>query len=175
MGIKKFYLDNYFSESVSQKDKELWFETNEQAKRSVEIMQKLQEKSKHHKDKFTGIYDRNGVPINNGDDVLVHHYNTHPKTPYKCKVVYKHGWVLKGKEGYGNNYDVYAWRKAIEVVKSDNQSIFELKSYQEIKDKWFSKNVSFMIAGEQRKLLNRCFEEAFKLGQELKQEYYEAM
>lgn len=175
MDIKKFYLDNYFSENVSQKDKELWFETNEQAKRSVEIMQKLQEKSKHHKDKFTGIHDRNGVPINNGDDVLVHHYNTYPKYQYKCKVIYKHGWVLKGKESEGNGYDVYAWRKAIEVVKSDNPSIFELKSFEDIKRKWFRVNVSFMVAGEQRKLVEKCFEEAFKLGQELKQEQYESI
>jgi len=41
MDIKQFYLDNYFSEKVSQKEKELWFETNEQARKSVEIMQKL--------------------------------------------------------------------------------------------------------------------------------------
>jgi hypothetical protein len=128
---------------------------------------------KSHRDKFTGIYDRNGVPINNGDDVLVHHYNTYPKHPYRCKVIYKHGWELKGKESEGNGYDVYAWRKAIEVVGTDNPSVFELKTYQEIKDKWFGKNVSFMISGEERKLLHKCFEEAFKLGQELKQEEYD--
>jgi len=127
--------------------------------------------SKSHKDKFTGIYDRNGIPINNGDDVLVHHYNTYPKHPYKCKVIWKHGWILKGKEG--NGYNVYAWREAIEVVKSDNPSIFELKSFEDVKSKWFGKNVGFMIAGEQRKLLIQCFEEAFKLGQELKQEEYD--
>ena len=39
--------------------------------------------SKSHKDKFTGIYDRNGIPINNGDDVLVHHYNRYQKHAYK--------------------------------------------------------------------------------------------
>ena len=125
--------------------------------------------AKSHKDKFTGIYDRNGVPINNGDDILVHHYNSYPKHPYKCKVIYKHGWILKGKESEGNGYDVDAWRKAIEVIKSDNPSIFESKSFEDIKSKWFRKNVGFMIAGEQRKLLDLCFEEAFKLGQELKQ------
>lgn len=41
MDIKQFYLDNYFSENISYRDKELWFETNEQARKSVEIMQKL--------------------------------------------------------------------------------------------------------------------------------------
>ena len=43
MDIKQFYLDNYFSEKVSQREKELWFETNIQAKESVRIMQKLYE------------------------------------------------------------------------------------------------------------------------------------
>ena len=124
-------------------------------------------KSESHLDKFTGIYDKNGVPIYNGDNVLVHHYNTYPKHPYKCKVIWKHGWVLKAeKEHEGSNYDVYAWRKAIEVLNTNNKSIYELNSYQEIKDKWFFKNVNFMITGEQRKLLHKCFEEAFKLGQE---------
>ena len=84
---------------------------------------------KSHRDKFTGIYDKNGVPIQNADDVLVHHYNTYPKRPYKCKVIYKHGWKLKGEGGEGNDYDVYAWRHAIEVVGTDNPSIFELNSY----------------------------------------------
>ena len=131
--------------------------------------------SKSHKDKFTGIYDRNGVPINNGDDVLVHHYNTYPKHPYKCKVMWKHGWVLKSldKSGQGSDYNVYAWRHAIEVTKTGNKSIFELKSFQDVKDKWFSKNAPFTVSGEERKLLHKCFEEAFKLGQELKQEEYD--
>lgn len=128
-----------------------------------------------HKNKFTGIYDRDGVPINNGDNVIVYHYNTHPHKPYKCKVVYKHGWKLKSsdKSGYGDNYDVYCWRSNIEVINSNNESIFELNSFQEVKDKWFSKNVPFTIIGESRKLIHKCFEEAFKLGQELKQEEYD--
>lgn len=131
-------------------------------------------KSKSHKDKFTGIYDRNGVPINNGDDVLVYHYNTYPKHPYKCKVIWKHGWVLKSsdKSREGDNYVVNAWRKVIEVVKTDNQSIFELTSFEEVKTEWFSKNVSFTVSGEERKMLHKCFEEAFKLGQELRQQDY---
>lgn len=130
-------------------------------------------KSKSHKDKFTGVYDRNGIPINNGDDVFVHHYNTYPKYPYKCKVIWKHGWVLKGKEGEGNNYNVHYWRKAIEVVKTDNKSIFELESFDEIKNKWFSKNVNFIMSVENRRLVDKCFDEAFKLGQELKQKEYD--
>lgn len=130
--------------------------------------------SNSHRDKFTGIYDRNGIPINNGDDILVYHQNSHPKHPYKCKVIWKHGWVLKGKESKGNNYDVYSWRKSIEVAKTDNKSIFELKSFEDIKQRWFSGNVSFMVTGEQRRLVEKCFEEAFKLGQELKQEIQDA-
>lgn len=120
------------------------------------------------KEKYTGILDKNGVKINNGDDVLVYHYNTYPKHPYNCKVVYKHGWKLVStdKTNYGKDYDVYAWRKAIEVIKTDNESIFLCDNFQELKDKWFSKNVSFMITGQERKLLHQCFEDAFKLGQE---------
>lgn len=121
----------------------------------------------NHKDKYTGILDRNGVKINNGDDVLVYHHNTYPKHPYKCKVIYKHGWKLKGIEKYeGDGFDVYAWRKSIEVVKTNNESIFEINSFEELKDKWFQSNIGFTIAGEERKLFHKCFEDAFKLGQE---------
>lgn len=117
--------------------------------------------------KQTGILDINGVMISNGDDVLVHHYNTYPKHPYKCKVIWKHGWKLKAdKKGDGHGYDVYAWRKSIEVVKTDNESLFDFSSYEELKDKWFQKNAPFSIIGEERKRLHQCFEEAFKLGQE---------
>jgi len=120
-----------------------------------------------HKDKFTGILDKNGVKINNGDNVLVYHYNSYPKHPYNCKVIYKRGWKLISTDGTNNgkDYCVESWRKSIEVVGS-GESVFITNSYEEIKDKWFQKNVSFLITGEQRKLLHKCFEEAFKLGQE---------
>lgn len=127
--------------------------------------------SKSHKDKFTGIYDKNGIPICNGDDVLVHHYNTYPKHPFKCTVIWKHGWELRGKEGDG--YDVYAWRKTLEVLNTNKESIFELKKFEELKSKWFNKNVTFLVTGDERKLLHKCFDEAFKIGQELKQEQYD--
>ena len=121
-----------------------------------------------HKNKYTGILDKNGVKINNGDDVLVYHHNSYPKNPYYCKVVYKHGWKLISTDGsnQGKDFDVYCWRKSIEVVKTENESVFVTLSYQEIKDKWFHRNVSFLITGEERKLLHKCFEEAYKLGQE---------
>jgi hypothetical protein len=51
-----------------------------------------------HKNKFTGILDKNGVKINNGDTVLVYHHNSYPKHPYNCTVVYKHGWKLKSND-----------------------------------------------------------------------------
>lgn len=123
-----------------------------------------------HKDKYTGILDMKGIPINNGDDVLVYHHSSIPKEPYKCKVVYKHGWKLtstdKGKWKGGQDFDVHAWRHSIEVVKTDNESIFITDSYEELKDDWFRRNVSFLITGEERKLLHKCFKEAFELGQE---------
>jgi len=120
-----------------------------------------------HKDKYTGILDKNGVKIHNGDEVLVHHHNTYPKHPYSCKVIYKHGWKLKADKKYeGDDFDVYAWRKSIEVIKTDNASVFEFNSFEELKDKWFQQNIGFTITGEQRKLLYQCFDDAFKLGQE---------
>ena len=99
---------------------------------------------------------------------MVYHYNTYPKHPYKCKVIYKHGWVLKSDRlGEGNGYDVYAWRKAIEVIKTDNVSLYDFKTYAEIKTKWFMSNASALSTPiEVRRQLEKCFEDAFKLGQE---------
>ena len=120
-----------------------------------------------HKNKDIGILDKNGVKIQNGDNVLVHHFNSFPKQPYKCTVVYKYGWKLKSDKGVeGNDYDIYAWRKSIEVIKTDNISLYDFSNYTELKDVWFIKNAPFTIVGEQRLLLKKCFEDAFKLGQE---------
>lgn len=121
-----------------------------------------------HKNKYTGILDMKGSPINNGDDVLVYHHNSTPKEPYKCKVVYKHGWKLISTDNGkgGQDFDVYAWRRSIEVIKTDNESMFITDSYEELKDEWFRRNVSFLTTSEERKLLYKCFKDAFELGQE---------
>jgi hypothetical protein len=121
-----------------------------------------------HKNKFTGILDKNGVKINNADTVLVYHHNSYPKHPYNCTVVYKHGWKLKSNDDskQGTDYDVYSWRKSIEVVSSNNESVFITKNFNELKEDWFHRNVSIMASREEIQLLYKCFEEAFLLGQE---------
>lgn len=121
-----------------------------------------------HTNKFTGILDKNGVKINNGDDVLVYHHNSYPKHPYKCKVIYKHAWKLKSTDDskYGTDYDVHAWRKSIEVVSTNNESVFEFNNFNELKEDWFHRNVNIMVSLKERQLLYKCFEEAYKLGQE---------
>jgi hypothetical protein len=35
---EEFFLNNYFDDSISQEDKKLWLETNEQAQKSLNIM-----------------------------------------------------------------------------------------------------------------------------------------
>ena len=35
---EEFFLNNYFNDSISQEDKKLWLETNEQAQKSLNIM-----------------------------------------------------------------------------------------------------------------------------------------
>jgi hypothetical protein len=35
---EEFFLNNYFGDSISQEDKKLWLETNEQAQESLNIM-----------------------------------------------------------------------------------------------------------------------------------------
>lgn len=121
-----------------------------------------------HTDKNTGILDMNGIYINNGDNVIVFHGNTYPKTPYNCKVIWKHGWKLttNDKSGNGDNYDVYAWRKSIQVVNSNNRSEFQTYNLKQLKDKWMQKNIGVNISTEERKRLLQCFEDAFRLGQE---------
>jgi hypothetical protein len=128
------------------------------------------DKNNTHKNKYTGILDMKGVPINNGDEVLVHDHNSFSKKPYRCKVVYKHGWKLdsiaENRETNGQGFDVYCWRKSIEVVGTGNISVFLTESYDELKEDWFHRNVNWTITGEQRILLHKCFKEAYELGQE---------
>ena len=38
---EEFFLNSYFSDSISQEDKELWLECNNQAKESIKIMKEF--------------------------------------------------------------------------------------------------------------------------------------
>lgn len=121
-----------------------------------------------HKESFTGIYDKNGKMICNGDEVTVVDYNSYYKKPFPAIVVYKYGWKLKAVlNGLGENYDLYAWRNNIEVKNTNRESIYILYTMEELKAQYMRHMPTIFEKYEFYNLLNETFEKAFKLGQEL--------
>ena len=123
--------------------------------------------STSHLDKFTGIYDMNGKPICNGDKVTVHDNaaNKFKKEPIIGTVIWKNGsYIFNGN--YWCNYNIYAWRKSIEVLESNRESIYKNSNIDELLETWESENLNFLITD--RILIRKAFKEAFNLAQEIK-------
>lgn len=117
-------------------------------------------KSTSHLDKFTGIYDMNGVEICNGDKIQVHDNNYYKKDPVIGVVIWKDGnYQFKGN--HWCNYNINAWRYSIEVLESNRESIYESLNLEELLEKWEQKNLSFMTTD--RKLIRQAFRDAYKL------------
>ncbi len=91
-------------------------------------------KSKDHRDKFTGIFDKNGVPIMNGDKINVLD-DFHMKRGRNAgTVAWKNGnYYCKGTSC---EYNIYAWRKKIVVIFSDRPSIYEESTFQEAAEEY---------------------------------------
>ncbi len=124
--------------------------------------------SKSHLDKFTGIYDMNGVPICNGDKVRVHDTDLgkFKKEPIIGTIIWKNGnYQFKGNAGF--NYNIYAWKESIEVLETDRESVYETSTLDELLEEWESKNLNFLI--HDRVNIRKAFRDAFILGQESKE------
>lgn len=83
-----------------------------------------------HKDKFTGIFDKNGVPIMNGDLISV-------IDDYHMKLGRNVGTVIWKNGGYecegtATAYNIWAWRKSIVVQKTDRPSVHRDMTIAEI-------------------------------------------
>jgi hypothetical protein len=97
-----------------------------------------------HNNNITGILDMNGVLILNGCKVKVH--DTHF---WKSKdnednigvVIWKQGNYIV--EGTYCPYNVYAWRKHIEVIDSNGESRFDLLTMEEAWEE-FRKTLSIL-------------------------------
>jgi len=112
--------------------------------------------SNSHLDKFIGIYDMNGKPICNGDKIRVHDNDAvkFKKEPIVGTVIWKNGnYQFKGN--HWCEYNIYAWRKSVEVLESSRESVYESSTIDELLEKWEMKNLNFTITD--RVLIRKAF------------------
>ena len=129
-------------------------------------------KSQSHKSTFIGIYDMNGIPICNGDRIRVHDKATMKKDDIVGTVIWKNG----SYEFEGNHwckYNIYAWRKSIEVLESGRTPIYDLPTMKEALDDFEHRNFRLIADKDEllkhyRLLIKKAFEEAYKMGLEHK-------
>jgi hypothetical protein len=117
------------------------------------LEEKLMNVSKDHNDQFTGILDMNGTPILKGSNIKIHERLT------------KSGHVIWHNGNYicsVSNYNIYAWRKSIEVLDSQTEPLFRKDTMEDRMEKFERRVLTFMNTLEERKI----FREAFKLGYE---------
>jgi hypothetical protein len=117
---------------------------------------KTKMESNSHSDKFIGIYDMNGKPICNGDKIRVHDNDAvkFKKEPIVGTVIWKNGnYQFKGN--HWCEYNIYAWRKSVEVLESSRESVYESSTIDELLEKWEMKNLNFTITD--RVLIRKAF------------------
>lgn len=121
-------------------------------------------KSKSHKSRFTGIFDMDGKRIYNGDKIQVHDNNTFNKDKIIGTVVWRNGsYEFKGN--HWCKYNIYAWRKSIQILQKGRKSVYELSDFDDLWQKWEAGNLN--IKTEERPLIKKAFEDAFRMGQEI--------
>lgn len=117
-------------------------------------------KSSSHKSVFTGILDMNGNKIFNNSELYVH-YATE-KDPYKKnnrgKVAWKKGsYVVSG--GNCNDYNIYGWRKSIEVLNVRTKPLFIREDFE---SSWQTFSRTLGITEPSRKEIRRAFKYAYE-------------
>ena len=75
-----------------------------------------------YKDKFTGIFDKHGVPIMNGDAIAVLDEYPMKQGTNTGTVIWKNGSYQC--EGAAFDYNIWAWRKSIVITHTDRPSIY---------------------------------------------------
>lgn len=123
----------------------------------------MKNKSKSHNDLYTGILDRKGQPIYKNSTIAIYdNYReiNRENNPYIGKIVWKDGnYSFKSKGVL--SYNIYAWRKKLEVVNSDGPILFHELTIQEELDIYRFKEVPIIIKPEQ---VYKCINEAFIAG-----------
>jgi hypothetical protein len=117
-------------------------------------------KSTSHKSVFTGILDMNGNKIFNNSMLYVHDrvYND----PYKNKNTGKVAWckgsyIVSG--GNCNGYNVFAWRKNIEVIGPKTKPLF-IK--EDLDSAWETFRRTLSIHEPSRREIERAFKYAYE-------------
>ena len=122
-------------------------------------------RSTSHKSKFIGILDMNGNKIFNNSELYVHDRTFERdvyKTNNKGRVVWKRGnYVVNG--GTCDRYNIYAWRKSIEVLNTKGKPLF-IREYFESLWQEFSRTLA--ITEPSRKEIRRAFKYAYECKQE---------
>ena len=95
-----------------------------------------------HRDKFTGIFDKEGVPIMNGDHITIIDDYHMRKGKNVGIVAWKNGSYYS--KGTATAYNIHAWRKSITVVLTDRPSIYEEMSFEEASEKYGRKAAPVM-------------------------------
>lgn len=116
--------------------------------------------SKSHLNVFTGIFDMKGNPINNGSTIQVHDTGAKLRgdVPIIGKVIWKNGsYQFKGN--HWCNYNIYAWRKNIEVIDTESTPVFESNTLDELYEEWSRKNMTFLT--KERKLIEKAYKDGF--------------
>jgi hypothetical protein len=119
-------------------------------------------KSKSHHDPYTGILDMNGIPIMKNCTVRIHDAGWSRREQIG-KVKWKQGsYVLKGKDV--SEYNIFAWRKKVEVIEPKSLSKYDDNEFEELYYKFEQREFKIMTPHEHRQI----FRKAFRLGWESK-------
>lgn len=118
-------------------------------------------KSKSHKSIFTGILDMNGNKIFNSSELYVHDRVSERdiyKKNNKAKIAWKQGnYVVKG--GNCDGYNVYAWRKSIEVLNVKTKPLFIREDFE---SSWHTFSGTLAITEKSREEIKRAFKYAYE-------------
>ncbi len=119
-------------------------------------------KSTSHKSVFTGIVDMNGNKIYNGSKVKVHDNPIH-KTNQGIVVWKKGNYQVQGA---AFDYNIYAWRKSIEVlIPKAVKPIFHKET---IESEWETFSRTLGIMEKSREEIKRAFKYAWESAKESK-------
>ena len=117
-------------------------------------------KSTSHKSIFTGILDMNGNKIFNSSEIYVHDRveSDMYKKNNKGKVGWKEGsYVVSG--GRCEGYNIYAWRKKIEVINPKTKPLFVKEDFD---SSWQTFSRTLGITEPSRKEIKRAFKYAYE-------------
>ncbi|MBK7438995.1 MAG: hypothetical protein IPI77_20195 [Saprospiraceae bacterium] len=117
-------------------------------------------KSVSHKSSFIGILDMNGNKIFNNSELYVHDRTERDmyKMNSRGKVAWcKGSYIVSG--GNCNGYNIYAWRKKIEVLNVRTKPIFIREDFE---SSWQTFSRTLGITEPSRKEIKRAFKYAYE-------------